>query len=646
MLQKDSLNRWVSATPSKKRKRRVPLARSRAGCGRRWLGTGILLAAVLACLAPASQAQTVNVTVEVTGDAVPGGILTATAIVDIEDGSALQSISWTQIGGAPASINPTDAETVTVTLAAESVYKDELFHVLAEPPIGPEQLPPNVPPPPGEFPGGLQNRFQVVAVNPFALEEAGKVTLRAEVTTTSGIYEDVVEVHTALPWKVKSDIRNVGLGLPVLLHGRDQTAYDWVLKRRPYLSQATLLDAASQNPEFTPDLRGKYTVSVTDMTQGVTVNLDIFAGTWQGAITAQDADGRPLAGNCTPCHFEGGRAPDQFSPWAQSGHAEIFTNNLNTNTHYGESCFPCHAVGFDREVANVGFDDVGDYLGFLNSGLINNPGDNWTTMLSEFPKNAQFANIQCENCHGPQSGGGHIQRRPVSGLTGLDPRVQVSADVCATCHGEPLRHARFQQWQLSGHANYELAIEEGESGSCARCHTANGFLTWLPVLLGDEPGDPLDNITVAWTEDKIHPQTCPTCHNPHSNGSTSGTATNATVRISDNTPLLIAGFQATNVGRGAICMTCHNTRRGLRNDNVPFDDPTRAPHPGAQSDVLLGQNAYFVDLGDIDPVLGFPPGLPGSHATRTGPADDPRALVDTCATCHMVKTPPPDLLSY
>ena len=622
----------------------------------RWLGIGVLSVAVLALFAPASWAQTVTVSVDVAGTAVPGGILEATATVDIQDGSTLQSINWTQTGGAAASINPTTGETVTVTLAAESLYKDELIHVLSEPPIGPEDLPPNVIVPPGEFSGGLQDRFQVVAVNPFALEEGGKVTLKAEVTTTSGMYEGEAEVHTELPWKVKPELPNVGTGLPVLLHGRDQDSYDWVLKTRPWLSNATLQDATSQNPEFTPDARGKYTVTVTDITDSeepVTVVLDIFAGTWQGAITGQDGDGRPLATNCTPCHVDGGRAPDYFTDWAQTGHAEIFTDLLNTNTHYGESCFPCHTVGFDLNVFNIGFDDVGDYQGFLESGLINNPGDNWTKMLEDFPQNAQFANIQCENCHGPQSGGGHVQRNPQPGVTGLNPRVDISSNTCATCHGEPLRHARFQQWQLSRHSSYELAIEEGQSGNCSRCHTGNGFLTWLPVLLDDDPGtDPTASIEVNWTEDKTHPQTCATCHDPHNIGTTSGNNPNATVRISDETPLLTAGFVAPatpeerNVGRGAICITCHNTRRGLRNDNVPLTDPTRAPHGGAQGDLLMGQNAYLVDLGPNDPELGYPPGLPGSHANTKEAFPEERNLVDTCATCHMEKTPPPPVLSY
>ncbi len=145
---------------------------------------------------------------------------------------------------------------------------------------------------------------------------------------------------------------------------------------------------------------------------------------------------------------------------------------------------------------------------------------------------------------------------------GWSVRGGISSDTCATCHGEPLRHARFQQWQLSKHADYELAVEEGQSGTCSKCHTGNGFLAWLPVLIGTEEGDINDPVEVTWTEDETHPQTCVTCHNPHAAGDVSGNDNNATVWISGDTPELLAGFTAMDVGRGAICMTCHNTRRG------------------------------------------------------------------------------------
>ena len=568
----------------------------------------------------------VVVTASVDGDAVPGGALTATASVEILDGtSTVQAYSWSQGNSVTVTIAGASTATAAVTLPATSAFKNELFRVLAEPPIGAEDLPPNVPLPDDEFPAGIQDRFHVVGLNPFALEETGHVALQVTVRTTGGDFTAEADIHTTLPWKPALGIHNVPIGIPVVVHGKTQDSYDWVLNG-PAGSSAALTDAASQNPYFTPDIVGVYRITVTDLTVDppADVDLEIHAGTWQGAITGQDANGRPVADNCTVCHNDG-LARDYFTPWAQTGHAEIFTDSLNTSTHYGENCFACHTVGYDPDVDNGGVDEAADYADFLASGLLNNPGDNWTTVLAQFPETARRANIQCENCHGPQQSNAHTQ---------TDPRVSLSADVCAVCHGEPLRHARFQQWQLSGHANYELAIDEGESGSCARCHTVNGFLAWLPILLDDDPDtDPLDDVEVTWTADEAHPQTCVTCHDPHNIGTTTGVGTNATVRISGDTPPLIGGFQATDVGRGAICMTCHNSRRGLRNDDT-FDDTvaegdqTRAPHGSAQGDMLMGQNAYLVEVGTR-----------GNHSTSEN-------VQDTCVTCHMEATPPPDLLSY
>ncbi len=563
----------------------------------------------------------VEVSAAIDGDAVPGGSVIATATVDIRDGSTVSSYTWAQSNSVSATIAGADSATATVTLPGTDAYKDELLTFLASPPIGEDELPENVPLPEGEFPGGLQDRFHVVGLNPFALEEAGLVTLRVSVTTTSGTYTGTVDIHADLPWDRALGIRNVPIGVAVLLHGKTQDAYDWDLSA-PSGSSASMVDGTTQNPYFTPDVDGMYRVSATNTTvePSESVSLEIYAGTWEGAITGQDADGRPEADNCATCH-NGEIAPDTFTTWAQTGHAEIFTNNLNTSTHYGEGCFDCHTVGFGPDAANGSIDEVGDYEDFLNAGLLNVPGDNWTQVLRDFPDTAQMANIQCENCHGPQNGSAHTQGAP---------RMSLASDVCAYCHGEPLRHARFQQWQLSGHANYELAIDEGESGNCSRCHTVNGFLNWLPILLDDDPDtDRLANIEVTWTADETHPQTCVTCHDPHDIGTTTGVDTDATIRISGDTPPLIAGFQVFGAGRGAICMTCHNSRRGLRNDDNFADSDTksaaRAPHGSAQTDVLMGENAYLVNVG-----------VRGSHSL----------IEDACVNCHMVQTSPPDLLSY
>ena len=187
--------------------------------------------------------------------------------------------------------------------------------------------------------------------------------------------------------------------------------------------------------------------------------------------------------------------------------------------------------------------------------------------------------------------------------------------------------------------NYDLALEEATvegrgatAGHCGRCHSAQGFLAWI------EQGDLTKqiqgangNATVAeltalgLTTDTVHPQTCATCHDPHAQGTTSGEPNTATVRIQDNTPLLPAGFAALGVGRGAICITCHNTRNGLHNDDVGLPTNYSAPHTPAQGDVLMGQNAYFVAIGDRSP-----------HSF----------IADTCTTCHMELTPPPAEFSF
>jgi hypothetical protein len=126
------------------------------------------------------------------------------------------------------------------------------------------------------------------------------------------------------------------------------------------------------------------------------------------------------------------------------------------------------------------------------------------------------------------------------------------------------------------------------------------------------------------TAAEIQPVTCAACHDPHGAGTLSGEPNTALVRVVDETPLLPSGYRVVGAGRGALCMTCHNSRNGRHDDGVvPTSHST--PHHSSQADVLLGQNAYFVT-----------PGLRGSHSF----------LGDTCATCHMERTPPPADLSY
>jgi len=541
-----------------------------------------------------------DVVVEVSdppADPVPSAVFNLTATVTPMDGTTVASYLWSQSASAPAMIANPGAQTCTITLGNMALYKAELLmHI------------------------DILDRWIVQGINPFSLEEAGHVAFQCLVTMSDGsTYTESVDVHTSLSamatWS--TGLRTVPTGRAVFITGGDEASWSWTIAGP---GAAVLMDVNSRHPYFTPDVDGTYTL--TETTSGETI--EIMSGRWTGAITGIGPDGRPLAGNCTGCHA------DTVADWRDTGHAEIFTDNVNTSGHYSQGCFDCHTVGFDLGSINNGIDEQGDYNTYLaqyghvdNQGVWHSDPDamNWKNMWgvgngpppTAVTQTASMANIQCENCHGPQNAGAH--------MGDTSDRVDISSDVCAFCHGEPKRHARFQQWELSGHGNYELAIDEN-GGSCQDCHTGQGWLAAYPQwetptgMAGPRPNP---------TDEQTHPQTCAVCHDPHDVGTTSGAGTNAPVRIQDNSYNLAAGFDATNVGKGAICTTCHNGRRGTINNQTGLPNPDRAPHGGPQTDVLFGQNALFVQVGNRS-----------AHSF----------LTDTCVTCHMQLTPPPAELSY
>jgi formate-dependent nitrite reductase cytochrome c552 subunit len=579
--------------------------------------TAIVAVVVIAAFAGSAFAATapVTLTVTVTGDPVPGATVTAKANVTINDGSTLTAIKWTQNSGVPATLSNTTTNTITAVLGSRKAYRELLTEILEEPPATASGLPSYIPLP-DPFEAGLQNVYTVVGSAPYAIEEAAHVGFEIAVTTTSGTYKLPGAIASKLPWSPALGLQNVPLNLPVMLHGKNQATYDWKLAG-PTGSTATLTDATTQNPEFTPAVAGTYTVTVTDLASAKPVTFKVIAGTWKGVIVGKDATGRPQPDfACRECHGVG-TPIDMFTPWAKSGHAEILEQNVNTlSNHYGPGCVSCHSVGYAPGVSNGGFDDASDFAGLLASGILAPPGalNNYDRLLKEFPASARLANIQCENCHGPNTSEAHF-----NGVK--SDRDSLSSDVCGTCHGEPARHGRFQQWQLSRHGNYETARAEGTNPGCTKCHSAQGFIQWESKGFSSTA-----TITVDWTLDQVHPQTCATCHDPHAVGTTSGgPTTNATVRISGSTPMLDAGFKAENVGTAAICITCHNGRRGLKDDQHAITDLSRAPHVGPQGDVVMGYNMYFTEVG-----------IRGQHGK----------IADSCVTCHMEKTKPPADLSY
>lgn len=157
---------------------------------------------------------------------------------------------------------------------------------------------------------------------------------------------------------------------------------------------------------------------------------------------------------------------------------------------------------------------------------------------------------------------------------------------------------------------------------CGRCHSEQGFLAWLPQMEKGNPGlvsqpdgSPADIrylINLGMSKFSVRAITCNACHKA-----------DYSLRSTDYTPLLPAGFRALGVGKGAQCILCHNSRNGAIVWNQ--GDPRRytAPRTSSQADVIMGKNSFFLDYGDsfISP-----------HASFVG---------DSCVTCHvqMSKTP-------
>ncbi len=584
-----------------------------------WLGFGVvailmaaLALAVAGCKAtvvtpepetPTPPAEAVVLDVGTAQTAQPGGTVTIKVTPTINDGSTVQSIKWTQTVGVQATLSGDATDTLQVTMPGAAAYRDALL-------------------------GGLRfaDRVAVQPINPHALTGAEVATFQAVVTTSSGTYRKTVNVTADIPYAVATGLANVPRGVPVLLNGEEQASYDWIIAN-PAGSQATLSYATTRNPSFTPDVAGKYTL--TESVSGATI--DVYAGTWVGAISGIDANGRPLATGCTGCH-NGTVAPDMFTAWKESGHAEIFTQNIeNPQGHWSLSCAGCHTVGYDPKVVNGGFDEAVAASGWQvpphgDEGL-------WATIVKDYPAVAKLANIQCENCHGPNDGNSLHLNGTIDAQ-----RVSLSADLCGSCHGEPLRHGRFQQWEESKHAGTSTTPARGlSSASCTRCHSGQGFLIWLEQgdltksIQGANGNATVDELrALGITPDTIEPITCAVCHDPHDVGTVSGVPTAATrpssanVRVMDATAMLPSGWKAENVGKGALCMTCHNTRNAVHGDDIAITSYS-APHTAAQGDVLMGENAFFVEAGARSP-----------HAS----------LIDTCVTCHMEATPPPAEFSY
>ncbi len=456
----------------------------------------------------------------------------------------------------------------------------------------------------------------------------------AKVTVTDGRGQSASVSLSLNAASVLTGARNVPRGARVYMNrGNDNASQTWAITARPAGSAAALDNASGRTPSFVADVSGQYTLTAGANT--ITIN----AGTWVGVIDQAGATTTGYTygqeGACLTCHNDT-VAVNEFDPWYATAHSKIFTFGVTGGSGSSSvSCLTCHTVGFDRGTNNGGFDDLASLTGWV---FPTRNATAWTNMVANFPSVAKLANIQCENCHGPQASQGHMSTGPLGGIdnnnTFASDRIAYSAELCATCHASGAGHNIYSQWNTLGadgigHSNANF--NRRNNSSCGRCHGAQGFTIFIDQLGAGVVGS-IDNVTTpagakflsSVTAANVATITCTACHDPHD-------ATNVNqLRVYGDTALLPAGFKMTGVGKGAICITCHNTRNGGLTSTTTFlhedSDPTNpltsysAPHLAAQGDVFAGHNAYF--MGSTLPMTS-------KHA----------AVEDACVGCHMALNP-------
>ncbi|MFO0588278.1 MAG: cytochrome c3 family protein [Polyangiaceae bacterium] len=536
-----------------------------------------------------------------------GTMVTVNANAEDPEAGTL-TYAWTQLGGPAVTLTPSaDGSSVSFTTAA-------LTDVVT-----------------------VGDRFGMVGIS---VQGRGVYTLGVTVTDEKGA--QATGTVTVTSGDAFPAIRNVPKGMPVYANSGHGGTNAWTCKTpaNAACAAAVFSGGTTQTPKLTPDAEGTYTLAEGANTMAVT------SASWRGSMD----------GLCQTCHKVGGFAPDNFTPWSNTAHSHFFENAMNGA--FGPNFFPSMlehgTVGYDPAVSNGGFDDVAMSEGWTPPATLASGG--WDAMKAAHPLTAGMANVQCENCHGPQKAGNAFSAAHTDSYTTSkyeSARVTYSASVCAQCHDQAPYANEFAEWSNGAHSNLALARLEGTfemrgttAGHCGRCHSAQGFVQFLPQLNAGNPGQ----LTVAdataakkmgLVDALIQTPTCEACHDPHD-------ATNPKqLRVYNDTAMLPAGFQAKGMGAGALCITCHNTRNGtepttgtfancnpngntyLHEDGDSCGDTVNGPATGfsaphsyaAQGDVFNGRNAYFAGAAGT-PHLS-------KHASIEG----------TCAGCHMEYNP-------
>lgn len=403
-----------------------------------------------------------------------------------------------------------------------------------------------------------------------------------------------------------SGLNSVPTGTYVYLQGRTAdgngnaiTAWSWQVLG-PREVRIAVENATSRLPRFMAAEEGKYTVTITATTAKGTAKstFDVYAGSYVGVAV------------CANCH-SGSVMPNKITEWKETGHADKFERTFASYSASSDYCLRCHTAGYDESAKAGGFADAAKKAGWdpaksslaawLKSG-------NWTAAQVMASPMGQFANIQCESCHGP--GSTHTKA------------LSYEPGVCSQCHAQEL------QWRNSGHANSGANNLRMASGECVKCHTGQGFVK--VQIRGEEavtPSQARDGLKATIPEPgSMSPIACATCHDPHAMTEpfekSTGHMASLQLRLSGN--ITMRNGVTVDAKENAVCVACHNDERDLTyKADYLAGKYTRGAHRDTQADVFYHTTASVFDFGKGDYISS-------GHDVFVG---------EGCVRCHMAPNP-------
>jgi len=305
------------------------------------------------------------------------------------------------------------------------------------------------------------------------------------------------------------------------------------------------------------------------------------------------------ANTCNHCHGE------NVMTWMDTHHHEAY-EALDEEDKNNLYCVQCHVTGFDAEV------EYGDTIVVTPGPDMFGFDDYWPPETEEDEMRVEdLKNVQCEACHGSM-GPTIYEHAPILTFTTRIIDGEESS-MCAKCHEQ------VEEWHESGHGmvleTHDMTIEEFSDewdGSCADCHTAEGFAA-------DNDG--------YWAAEGL-PETlslvgCPACHDPHD-----ATNEHQLRNLDDYTVLYDAEEAATFTGNGnaQLCAQCHHARRSTSNVQGQIENGYAhfGPHGSPQMDMCVGSGSYEIEGYDYE--------REHAHQATVNWNNEP---MESCVSCHM-----------